>query len=125
MAIMFASLLILAGCGGAPAAEEPHPPSPPPEDVPVETPPSPPAPEVQLNPVLTPAEAGNVENQDRIVALVNKNSRLTADYAPDDLVYVEIPFSFSERVEKRMLRREAAEALAGLVAAAQAEGLSI
>jgi D-alanyl-D-alanine carboxypeptidase len=130
MATVILTLLLcvtLAACGG-PAAPVSAPPEPEPEPVVAEEPPPPPEePEiaVQAHPILSPAEAGVAENQDSITALVNKNSHLAADYVPEDLMYVDIPFSFSDRVEKRMLRREAAEALASLVVDAEKQDLSI
>ncbi|MDR1604094.1 MAG: M15 family metallopeptidase [Gracilibacteraceae bacterium] len=121
------TLLLLAACGGgspaptpAPAPEPVPAPEPEPEPLPV-TPPF----AVQANPILSAEEAGIAENWDSIAALVNKNSHLPADYIPTDLEYVDIPFPFTEKVEKRMLRREAAEALENLVAAAADEGCSI
>jgi D-alanyl-D-alanine carboxypeptidase len=79
---------------------------------------------VQLDPILTAADASLVTDPENIVALVNKNSHL-GNYIPADLVYVDIPFSFNEKVEKRMLRREAAAQLAALVADANGQQLSI
>ncbi|MDR1320790.1 MAG: M15 family metallopeptidase [Gracilibacteraceae bacterium] len=124
--IIFIVILALAACSGPPATED-QPEEPAPAEA-AEDPPeaeTPPTVAVQTDPILSPEEAGIAENQDSIIALVNKNSHLTEDYIPADLEYVDIPFSFSERVEKRMLRHEAAVALAELVAAAKEAGLNI
>jgi D-alanyl-D-alanine carboxypeptidase len=119
----FIVILVLTGCAGPPAAEN-QPEEPPPAEDPAEAEPLP-AVVAQTDPILSPEAAGIAENQDSIVALVNKNSHLSEDYIPADLEYVDIPFSFSERVEKRMLRHEAAVALAELVATAKEAGLNI
>jgi len=58
-----------------------------------------------------------------VAVLVNKQNELPADYVPPDLVYVNIPFTFNEKVEKRMMRKEAAEKLEELVAAAKEENI--
>ncbi|MGI5902296.1 MAG: M15 family metallopeptidase [Desulfitobacteriia bacterium] len=65
----------------------------------------------------------NYQEANSITVLVNKQNDLPADYVPSDLVYVDIPFTFSEKVEKRMMRREAAEHLAELFAAAKENGV--
>lgn len=57
--------------------------------------------------------------------VVNKERALPDGYAPADLVYPDVPFSFKEKLEKRMLRREAAEALERLFAAGAREGIRL
>lgn len=54
-----------------------------------------------------------------MTVLVNPRYKLPEDYAPDDLVYPDVRFTFSEKIEKRMLRKEAAEALESMFAAAE------
>jgi D-alanyl-D-alanine carboxypeptidase len=56
-------------------------------------------------------------------ALVNPFNKLPEDYEPDDLVYPDVKFIFSEKVEKRMLRKEAAEALEKLFAGAEEDDI--
>ncbi|MBO0997510.1 M15 family metallopeptidase [Bacillus sp. SD075] len=51
---------------------------------------------------------------DSIPVLVNKLNPLPDKYRPDDLVYPNVPFIFKERIEKRMMREEAAHALENL-----------
>src|SRR5690606_41513241 len=57
-----------------------------------------------------------------IDVLVNKKYALPRDYVPDDLVEPDVPFIFEEKLEKRKLRKEAAEALEALFAAAKEDG---
>lgn len=57
--------------------------------------------------------------------LVNKEYALPEDYSPDDLVYPDVPFLFSEKIEKRMMRKEAAAALEKLFAAAKQDGIHL
>lgn len=58
-----------------------------------------------------------------IDVLVNKKYALPRDYVPDDLVEPDVPFIFEEKLEKRKLRREAAEALEALFEAAKEDGI--
>lgn len=58
-----------------------------------------------------------------VAVLVNKKYALPADYVPDDLVEPDVPFIFEEKLEKRKLRKEAAEALEALFAAAKEDGI--
>lgn len=62
---------------------------------------------------------------DTVAALINKEFRLPKGYVPDDLVYPDIPFTFSEKIDKRKLRKEAAGALEKLVAGAKKDGISL
>lgn len=58
-----------------------------------------------------------------IEVLVNKKFALPKDYVPEDLVEPDVPFIFEEKLEKRKLRKEAAEALEKLFAAAEEDGI--
>ncbi|OOE04477.1 peptidase M15 [Anoxybacillus kestanbolensis] len=59
-------------------------------------------------------------NPDNILALVNKEQQLPADYKPADLVVPNVPFTFKETdVEKRHMRAEAAKALEAMFTAAK------
>jgi zinc D-Ala-D-Ala carboxypeptidase len=62
---------------------------------------------------------------DSITVLVNKQYKLPDNYKPDDLVYPEVPFIFSEKIEKRMLRKSAAEALEKMFYAAKQDGVRL
>jgi len=66
-----------------------------------------------------------VADPDSITVLVNKKFSLPEDYAPDDLVYADVPFIFEEMLEKRKMRKEAAEALKELFAAAEEDGIHL
>ncbi|MGO4545282.1 M15 family metallopeptidase [Paenibacillus sp. 2TAB23] len=58
-----------------------------------------------------------------IAVLVNKQRKLPEDYNPSDLVYPEVAFIFSEKLEKRKLRQEAAVALEELFSAAEDDSI--
>jgi D-alanyl-D-alanine carboxypeptidase len=64
-----------------------------------------------------------VENLDPLDVLVNKRFALPAGYRPGDLVEPDVPFIFDEPHEKRLMRKEAAHALALLFAAAREDGI--
>ncbi|MFC4809739.1 M15 family metallopeptidase [Paenibacillus sp. GCM10023250] len=81
----------------------------------------------------TPASGGGADAEarqtvaepDAVTALVNKRNKLPDAYEPDDLVYPDVKFTFREKIEKRMMRKEAADALEGLFAAAKKDGLPL
>ncbi|WNS42575.1 D-alanyl-D-alanine carboxypeptidase family protein [Paenibacillus sp. MMS20-IR301] len=58
-----------------------------------------------------------------ITVMVNKQYKLPDNYKPADLVYPDVPFIFSEKIEKRMMRREAAKALEEMFAGAKKDGV--
>ncbi|KTD83928.1 M15 family metallopeptidase [Paenibacillus etheri] len=60
---------------------------------------------------------------DSIAVMVNKEYGLPENYKPTDLVYPEVRFTFKEKIEKRMMRKEAAEALEELFAGAEEDGI--
>ncbi|WP_238996701.1 M15 family metallopeptidase [Paenibacillus pinistramenti] len=64
-----------------------------------------------------------VANPDSAAVLINKQFGLPEDYEPADLVYPDVPFTFSEKIEKRMMRKEAAAALEDMFAAAKKDGI--
>lgn len=66
-----------------------------------------------------------VTNPSEITVVVNKQRSLPADYIPDDLVEPNVPFPFTEKVEKRMMRKEAAAALEKLFAGAKEDGIEL
>lgn len=85
-------------------------------------------------PVTSPAPSASPEAQsgdpaesamlagtqpDSIGVIVNKQYGLPDDYKPADLVYPEVPFLFKEKLEKRMMRKEAAHALEEMFAGAK------
>lgn len=58
-----------------------------------------------------------------VAVLVNKEYALPEDHKPSDLVYPDVRFTFSEKIEKRMMRSEAAGALEKLFAGAEKDGI--
>lgn len=58
-----------------------------------------------------------------IAVLVNKELALPEDYEPSDLVYPDVRFTFKEKIEKRMMRSEAAKALEEMFAGAEQDGI--
>nr|WP_110934262.1 M15 family metallopeptidase [Paenibacillus bouchesdurhonensis] len=60
---------------------------------------------------------------DSVAVLVNKELALPEDYEPSDLVYPDVRFIFKEKIEKRMMRSEAAKALEEMFAGAEADGV--
>jgi len=62
---------------------------------------------------------------DSILVLVNKQYGLPEDYKPRDLVYPDVPFTFSERIDKRKMREEAATVLEQLFSGAKNDGISL
>ncbi|MBG9773114.1 M15 family metallopeptidase [Brevibacillus laterosporus] len=60
-----------------------------------------------------------------IEVLVNKQYKLPDSYKPQDLVYPDVPFLFKEKIEKRMMRKEAADALQQMFAGAKQEGIML
>lgn len=65
-----------------------------------------------------------IQNPMNTVSLVNKEYGLPDGYAPDDLVRPNVAFSFGgQDIEKSYMRKEAAEALEKMFAAAKKEGI--
>lgn len=58
-----------------------------------------------------------------IAVLLNKQNKLPEGYNPTDLVYPDVRFIFSEKVEKRKMRQEAASALEQMFKAAEDDGI--
>ena len=73
-----------------------------------------------------PIETDGVANLelDELI-LVNKKIALPADYQPSDLVEANIDFVDSTVGERRMLRKEAAQAIEGLMKGAKAAGIDL
>ncbi|WP_150270237.1 M15 family metallopeptidase [Paenibacillus tepidiphilus] len=79
-------------------------------------------------PAAAPGGGGAVETAaepDSLTVLVNKQYKLPDNYKPEDLVYPDVPFIFSEKIEKRMMRETAAHALEELFAAAKQDGVNL
>ncbi|MEC3656141.1 M15 family metallopeptidase [Bacillus siamensis] len=66
-----------------------------------------------------------IQNPTNTLALVNKTYTLPGDYKPKDLVIPKVEFSFTEKIEKRYIRKPAADALAELFNAGKKEGYDL
>ncbi|MWC27806.1 M15 family metallopeptidase [Paenibacillus sp. MMS18-CY102] len=77
------------------------------------------------NPSGSNASVVTAADPKAIGVLVNKTHRLPAGYVPSDLVYPDVPFIFSEKVDKRKMRKEAADALKELFDGASKDGISL
>ena len=82
--------------------------------------------------VSTTSNSGSSSGQHDVAALtdpastavlVNKQYGLPETYDPQDLVYPNVSFTFSEKIEKRMMRKVAAEALEKMFAGAKQDGI--
>lgn len=62
-------------------------------------------------------------NTESVAVLVNQMFSLPENFEPTDLVYPDVRFIFEEKIEKRMLRKEAAEALEKMFEAAEKDGI--
>lgn len=58
-----------------------------------------------------------------ITVLVNKQYGLPDNFKPTDLVYPDVPFTFSAKIDKREMRKEAAAALEQLFSGAKKDGI--
>lgn len=66
-----------------------------------------------------------IQNPENIMALVNKEYALPGNYAPSDLTVPDVAFSFTEDIDKRYIRKEAAKALEEMFSAAKKEGYEL
>ena len=88
-------------------------------------------PESSAVPEGTPSDSGSPGSSDdkdftepdSIAVMVNKEYGLPDNYKPSDLVYPDVRFTFTEKIEKRMMRKEAAEALEEMFAGAEEDGI--
>jgi D-alanyl-D-alanine carboxypeptidase len=124
---------VIAGCS-APQSPQPQPQAKT-EPTPKLTQPAQPAPTTQAPTTsTTPAPASKpatttttkgqvVANPMEIAVLVNKSFMLPDGFRPSDLVEPNIPFIFTEKDERRLMRKEAATALEQLVAGAKKDGI--
>ncbi|ERI05172.1 M15 family metallopeptidase [Aneurinibacillus aneurinilyticus] len=87
-------------------------------------------------PAASPApsdSSGNADKKDgaaqaitdphSIAVMVNKQFSLPENYEPTDLVDPNVRFTFKEKIEKRKMRKEAAEALEKMFAGAEKDGV--
>ncbi|WP_442601554.1 M15 family metallopeptidase [Paenibacillus sp. KN14-4R] len=66
-----------------------------------------------------------VTNENDRMVVINKQRALPDGYTPPDLVYPNVPFSFKDKIEKRMMRKEAADALERLFAGAAKDNIKL
>ena len=66
-----------------------------------------------------------VANPEAITVLINKQFALPEEYEPSDLTEPNVPFLFKEKLQKRLMRKEAADALEKLFAAAEEDGIKL
>ncbi|MFJ7752951.1 M15 family metallopeptidase [Peribacillus muralis] len=81
--------------------------------------------QVEVDETVKPAQAGlqTLANPASIPVLVNKQYSLPEDYKPEDLIYPKVDFIFQDKIEKRMMRKEAANALERLFQAAEKDNM--
>lgn len=75
--------------------------------------------------VVNSADIEIISEPESITALVNKKYALPDDYEPSELIYPDINFIFSEKLDKRKLRKEAADAIAQLFAGAAEDDITL
>ncbi|HEY4390257.1 MAG TPA: D-alanyl-D-alanine carboxypeptidase family protein [Paenibacillus sp.] len=78
--------------------------------------------EEETSHVVEPDKAA-ASDVNSVAVLVNKEFGLPDDYNPSDLVYPNVRFTFKEKIEKRMMRSEAAKALENLFDGAEKDGI--
>ncbi len=66
-----------------------------------------------------------VTNADDVLVVANKERNLPKGYKPKDLVIPDVPFPFEEDLEKKMMRKEAAEALETMFKQAKQEKVNL
>jgi D-alanyl-D-alanine carboxypeptidase len=66
-----------------------------------------------------------VADPDSITVLLNKHFALPKNYRPKDLTYPAVPFLNPKKSEKQLMRKEAAQALEKLFAAAKKDGITL
>lgn len=66
-----------------------------------------------------------IANPTSILALVNKTHQLPDGYTPKNLVYPNVPFPYPDKIEKREMRADAADALEKMFAAASDAGFKL
>lgn len=80
--------------------------------------------EVQMTETFTPATEMDLD-PNSITVYVNKEYNLPKDFVPDDLRVVNIPFDIPSYSDRKLMRKEAAEAIEKLFDAASANGYTL
>lgn len=79
----------------------------------------------QLNQIQVTNGIKYIQNPNNIAVLVNKEFSLPVNYRAKDLIKPDVKFSFDEKNEKQLMRKEAAEALHNMFESAKKEGVEI
>lgn len=66
-----------------------------------------------------------VSNPSNLLVLVNKKNSLPSDYIPKNLVVPNIPFSFKEYSDKKLMRQDAASALEEMFAESKKDNINL
>lgn len=74
-------------------------------------------------PTPTPQAVEVITDPENVAVIVNKQFKLPEDYEPSNLVYPDVRFTFDDKIEKRMLRQEAATALEKMFEGAEVDGI--
>jgi D-alanyl-D-alanine carboxypeptidase len=140
--LILGAVTILAGCSSSPAPTT----TTPAKETPSATTPGTPAPSqpkdsaqtTPSTPATTPAQTTPTTPKKGdgqavtvtakptdITVMVNKSVMLPDGYKPADLVEPNIPFIFAEHDEKRLMRKEAAQAMEKMVAGALKDGVHL
>lgn len=83
--------------------------------------------EVAVDTTAKPAQEGlqTLAEPESIPVLVNKQYSLPESYKPTDLIYPKVDFIFEDKIEKRMMRKEAGKALEKMFQAAEKENMHL
>jgi len=130
---LVAMILVLSACGGGAKQDGAHQDAPTVHEGNTETNPSKPGSntgrpsgdQYQSGGQHGPKDIATVGNASSITVLVNKLNKLPENYKPANLVYPNVKFTFDEKIEKRMMVKEAADALEKLFEAAEKDGLPL
>lgn len=82
-------------------------------------------PPVTNKPTETEDGIAVIAQPEAVAVLVNKHNKLPDDYNPTDLVYADVRFIFKEKLDKRKMRKEAAEALKKMFDAADEDNIKL
>ncbi|HLR14524.1 MAG TPA: D-alanyl-D-alanine carboxypeptidase family protein [Bacillota bacterium] len=74
---------------------------------------------------LSSLDSDTVENPYDVLALINKEHALPGNYVPEDLVFPNVRYPFTEELPKKQLRKIAADALEDLFKASDEAGLEL
>ena len=70
-------------------------------------------------------DSTNTSKDENNLLLVNKKNPLSSDYVPENLMVPDVPFTFSEYSEAKLMSQDAALALGELFESAKSEGINL